>query len=109
MAQNSNKKLSTGIKGLDDLFYGGLQLDQNIDNPDGLLILARGEHGVNKIHLAMQMCEGLYISQNEIDDIDAFKSYNPLSSDVDKRVLKDQKEKKLRKRKNLTRNCCSFP
>ena len=63
--ENNKKKLSTGIKGLDDLFYGGIQLEQNPENSDRLLILARGEHGVNKIHLAMQMCEGLYISQEE--------------------------------------------
>lgn len=60
---NNKKKLSTGIEGLDDLFYGGIHLEQRPNNSDGLLIMARGEHGVNKIHLAMQICEGLYISE----------------------------------------------
>lgn len=91
MGQKSNKKLNTGIKGLDDLFYGGLQLDQCIDNHDGLLILARGEHGVNKIHLAMQMCEGLYASQNENDSAAASDSYNPLSPIVYKNSSVDQR------------------
>lgn len=80
----NKKKLSTGIRGLDDLFYGGIQLDHHYDNSDGLLILARGEHGVNKIHLAMQMCEGMYISQKEMSSFsnsegEAIETYNPLS------------------------------
>lgn len=85
MEKNDNKKkLSTGIKGLDALFYGGIQLEHNSENHDGLLILARGEHGVNKIHLAMQMCEGLYISQNEKNEsYDAFNEFYPLSSEID--------------------------
>ena len=79
MEKNDNKKkLSTGIKGLDDLFYGGIQLEHNAENHDGLLILARGEHGVNKIHLAMQMCEGFYISQDK-KETNAFKEFDPLS------------------------------
>lgn len=61
--ETSMKKISTGIEGLDDLFYGGIHLEQRSNKSDGLLIMARGEHGVNKIHLAMQMCEGLYISE----------------------------------------------
>ena len=61
--ETSMKKISTGIEGLDDLFYGGIHLEQRSKKSDGLLIMARGEHGVNKIHLAMQMCEGLYISE----------------------------------------------
>jgi len=86
---NNKKKLSTGIEGLDDLFYGGIQLEQNTESSDGLLVLARGEHGVNKIHLAMQMCEGLYISQNETDEVDAFESFNPLSSAINKSFVFD--------------------
>lgn len=88
MEQESNKKklkkLRTGIIGLDALFYGGIQLEQNFDNSDGLLIMARGEHGVNKIHLAMQMLEGLYISHlDTLDDSEKSKNnidgFNPLS------------------------------
>ncbi|MCQ2287225.1 MAG: hypothetical protein MJZ76_10215 [Bacteroidales bacterium] len=47
-------KLTTGIDGLDSLFFGGIY-----NNNGHTAILVRGEHGVNKIHLAMQMCEGL--------------------------------------------------
>lgn len=55
----SNKKLSTKIHGLDNLFHGGLHLEEfEMKNPN-LMIVIRGEHGTNKIHLAMQMCEGL--------------------------------------------------
>lgn len=54
----SNTKLKTGIDGLDKIFYGGIHFED--DNQKSLLILARGKHGVNKVHLAMQMCEGLY-------------------------------------------------
>lgn len=83
------RRHKTGIAGLDALFYGGIQLDPNPEDSDGLLIMARGEHGVNKIHLAMQMCEGLCISQNVIkkdckkDEEGAFKSYCPLSFAID--------------------------
>lgn len=93
------KKLSTHIKGLDDLFYGGIQLVQNSENHDGMLVLTRGEHGVNKIHLAMQMCEGLYISLKEETlssskkdkaKTDAFEGFYPLSSYIDKNFSFDE-------------------
>lgn len=58
MEQN-NKKLSTDIHGLDNLFHGGLHLEQIGGKDPNLMIVIRGEHGTNKIHLAMQMCEGL--------------------------------------------------
>lgn len=58
MEQN-NKKLSTDIHGLDNLFHGGLHLEQIGKKDPNLIIVVRGEHGTNKIHLAMQMCEGL--------------------------------------------------
>lgn len=78
LANNNEKKLSTGIDGLDSLLYGGIHLESNEyqednkcnENPDnkskdnkdkGLLVLTRGKHGVNKVHLAMQMCEGLHL------------------------------------------------
>lgn len=66
MANNNDKKLSTGIDGLDSLLYGGVHLeyneDQENDKDKGLLVLTRGKHGVNKVHLAMQMCEGLHLA-----------------------------------------------
>ena len=71
MAINNDKKYSTGIDGLDSLLYGGihLELDGNqgapVNSDGGLLILNRGKHGVNKVHLAMQMCEGLQLSMKE--------------------------------------------
>lgn len=55
----SNKKLSTKIHGLDNLFHGGLHLEEFEKKTPNLMIVIRGEHGTNKIHLAMQMCEGL--------------------------------------------------
>lgn len=64
MDQN-NKKLGTNIHGLDNLFHGGLHLEKIGDKEPNLMIVIRGEHGTNKIHLAMQMCEGL---NRSIDD-----------------------------------------
>jgi hypothetical protein len=64
----ANKKISTGIPGLDAMFYGGIHLEQKEEEKRGLLILARGEHGVNKIHLAMQIEEGLYNSSKRDND-----------------------------------------
>lgn len=55
----SNKKLSTKIHGLDNLFHGGLHLEVIGGKKPNLMIVIRGIHGTNKIHLAMQMCEGL--------------------------------------------------
>lgn len=61
----SDKKLRTGIEGLDELFYGGINIHENENGQRGLIMLARGQHGVNKIHLAMQICEGLYNSSHD--------------------------------------------
>lgn len=60
-----NKKLSTGIAGLDALFYGGIHTHKSENGQKGILMLTRGQHGVNKIHLAMQICEGLNNSQQK--------------------------------------------
>lgn len=49
----------TGIAGFDALLYGGLYTKEKDEEHRGIVTLARGEHGVNKIHLAMQICEGL--------------------------------------------------
>lgn len=63
-----NKKLSTGIAGLDALFYGGIHTHKSENGQKGILMLTRGQHGVNKIHLAMQICEGLNNSQQDKND-----------------------------------------
>ena len=65
--KNKKRKIKTGIDGLDKIFYGGINLN---DDAKGLVVVARGEHGVNKIHLAMQMCEGLRDGFSKIDDKD---------------------------------------
>lgn len=62
-----NNKKSTGIAGLDALFYGGLHMHQGDNGLKGINILARGKHGVNKIHLAMQICEGLSRSDSNTE------------------------------------------
>lgn len=51
------KKLRTQIKGLDDVFYGGINVDDS--RQEGTLIAIYGSKGVNKIQLAMQIVRGL--------------------------------------------------
>lgn len=51
------KKLRTQIKGLDDIFYGGINVDDS--QQEGTLIAVFGSKGVNKIQLAIQMVQGL--------------------------------------------------
>lgn len=72
------KKLSTGIYGLDKLFYGGIQLhwqlndeirsvnceskvycNQNKNIANGLIIVIRGARGLNKTLLALNLMQGL--------------------------------------------------
>lgn len=60
-----NRKLSTKIHGLDNLFHGGLHLETIEGKNPNLMIVIRGEHGTNKIHLAMQMCQGLKDSMSK--------------------------------------------
>lgn len=56
------KKLSTGIEGLDTLFYGGIQ--QNVNESDnGIIIVLRGTKGCNKTLMAMQLMQGLICSR----------------------------------------------
>lgn len=66
--KNQNKKLPTGIAGLDAIFHGGIHTHDCEGRQKGIVMLARGQHGVNKIHLAMQICEGLYQSSGENGD-----------------------------------------
>lgn len=64
------QKVPTGVFGLDSLFYDGLQLqnfcvpfssiDEKQRNEEkGLIIVLRGERGINKMRLAMQMLHGI--------------------------------------------------
>lgn len=56
------KKLKTGIKGLDALFHGGIQVESLTNNKgrdDSLVIVIKGERGTNKHLLAMQLMHGL--------------------------------------------------
>ena len=68
--EQKNKKLSTKIHGLDNLFHGGLHLEEKENKKENkapnLVTIIRGDHGTNKIHLAMQMCEGLNDSIEEL-------------------------------------------
>lgn len=66
------KKLSTGIRGLDSLFYGGIQLNDQ-DNSNGLIIAVQGARGCNKTILAMQLMYGLTKSLKE-DMIATYKA-----------------------------------
>lgn len=82
------KKLSTHIKGLDDLFHGGIQVTSvtdiigsqtaagNLDiqtinskTRDSLVIVIRGARGVNKHLFAMQLMHGLAMSIYEDDSV----------------------------------------
>ena len=65
---NVNKKLSTGIAGLDAIFHGGLHIHKYEKGHKGIVMLTRGQHGVNKIHLSMQICEGLQESNMKKED-----------------------------------------
>lgn len=46
------QKIKTGIKGLDTLFFGGLQLNNGPSNP-GLVIAIKGARGLHKTMLAI--------------------------------------------------------
>lgn len=63
------KKLNTHIKGMDMLFYGGIQVDsltsRKSDKHDSIVIVIRGERGSYKHLLAMQLMHGLTMSINE--------------------------------------------
>ena len=79
------KKLRTQIKGLDDVFYGGINVDDS--RQDGTLIAIYGSKGVNKIQLAMQMVWGLTDSLlkelgNEKSDDSLFYSINKRTDEM---------------------------
>ena len=73
---NYVNKLKTGISGLDNLFYNGIQLQpimgqkENVSSEseqegtsrqksEGIIIVIRGSRGIHKMQLAMQMFQGL--------------------------------------------------
>lgn len=53
-------KISTGVPGLDDLFYGGLRLPdpRRSTDMDGICIIIQGKPGVAKSDLAIQIMRG---------------------------------------------------
>lgn len=78
MANKNNyvNKLKTGISGLDNLFYNGIQLQPIMgkkesapsasqqegalkQKSEGIIIVIRGSRGIHKMQLAMQMFQGL--------------------------------------------------
>lgn len=79
------KKLRTQIKGLDDIFYGGIDVDDC--QQEGTLIAIFGSKGVNKIQLAIQMVQGLTESLvnesgNENRDDSLFYSINKRTDEM---------------------------
>lgn len=58
-------KVSTGIRGLDNLLFGGLQLMPSVKShggkgkQEGIIIALRGARGVHKTYMAMQLLHGL--------------------------------------------------
>lgn len=59
MSENSYK-LTTGIEGLDNLFFGGIHVKiEETSKQNNLIITIRGNRGVNKVHLGMPLCQGL--------------------------------------------------
>lgn len=55
-------KISTGVPGLDDLFYGGLRLPGNNVSHGGVSIVIYGDRGISKSDLAMQIMRGVHDS-----------------------------------------------
>lgn len=68
-------KYKTNVPGLDMLFHGGLQIDNNLNDlrqtandgneENGIVIVIRGAKGTNKTTLAMQLMHGLFRSMQE--------------------------------------------
>lgn len=63
MKENNNKlfisKISTGLQGFDDLFYGGLRLPGTNAKGGGICIVIYGNRGISKSDLAMQIMYGI--------------------------------------------------
>lgn len=76
--KNQNKKLPTEIAGLDAIFHGGIHTHKSEGDNKGIVMLTRGQHGVNKIHISMQICEGLNNSFHENNEFDIIVKRNTL-------------------------------
>lgn len=74
-------KLSTGILGLDKLFYGGIQLHNS--NNDGTVIVITGERGVYKTNFAIQLTHGLLksLQRQQITTTDSKTKFYSLNKD----------------------------
>lgn len=59
-------KISTGLQGFDDLFYGGLRLPGTNADRGGICIVIYGDRGISKSDLAMQIMYGIH---NQIETI----------------------------------------
>ena len=52
-------KISTGLRGFDDLFYGGLRLPGTSAKEGGISVVIYGNRGISKSDLAMQIMYGI--------------------------------------------------
>lgn len=76
------KKLRTQIKGLDDIFYGGINVDDS--QQEGTLVAIFGSKGVNKIQLAIQMVQGL--TESLLKELEYKNGGNSLFYSINKRT-----------------------
>ena len=81
------KKLPTGISGLDQLFYEGIQLHNNSDtNANGIVIAIYGGKGLHKTFFGLQLMHGLakslYNAGIEKDLMPKFYSFNKSNDDL---------------------------
>lgn len=84
-------KITTGVPGLDDLFYGGLRLpscDEN-GNRDGLCIIIYGSKSVGKSHLALQIMRGVdsYFKDRGLTLTPRYRSLNYRESELRKKYI----------------------
>lgn len=83
---NTVGKISTGIKGLDKMLLGGLQLplinpEEDISSSEkGIIIVLKGDRGTDKTLLAMQMMHGIAKSLSNLE----FKPQVPAFYSLDK-------------------------
>lgn len=75
-------KISTGVPGLDDLFYGGLRLPGNNVSQGGVSIVIYGDRGISKSDLAMQIMRGVHesiINKKSVFGEELFQHYYSLN------------------------------
>ncbi len=87
------KKYSTKVEGLDELFYGGIHINEpkyfndnakkEDNDANGLIIALHGDRGCYKTMLAMQLMHGLSNSLDKIDINPAFYSLNKKRGDLE--------------------------